>query len=218
MMQPGQPSIDPSALRAIFPAFDQHDLIEWLLDKSAYKEIAGNQQIMQVGGPVRFVPLVLTGSIKVSTEDADGREIFLYYILPGETCAITLNTCYKNEGSRINALTQETTRVLLLPATEVYEAARRYPSWQRFAFDSFGRRYDELLQTLESVVFQRLDERMLSYLREKAAALQTREIRISQQQIADDLNSSREAVSRLIRQLEARGALKHARGVIVLNS
>ncbi|MFN8301091.1 MAG: Crp/Fnr family transcriptional regulator [Saprospiraceae bacterium] len=210
--------IDPSALRSIFPAFDQHDLIEWLLEKTVYKEIAVNQQIMQVGGPVRFVPLVLQGSIKVSTEDADGREIFLYYILPGETCAITLNTCYKNEGSRINALTQEPARVLLLPAAEVYEAARRYPSWQRFAFDSFGRRYDELLQTLESVVFQRLDERLLGYLREKAAALQTREIRISQQQIADDLNSSREAISRLIRQLEDRGDLTHARGIITLSA
>lgn len=209
-----QHPFDAAALRRIFPAFEQHELAQWLLDKSVFAEVGPGQTLMQVGGAVRHVPLVLQGSIKVSTEDPGGREIFLYYILPGETCAITLNTCYKNESSRINALTQETTRVLLLPAMEVYEAARKFPSWQRFAFDSFGRRYDELLQALESVVFQRLDERLLNYLKEKASALQTRQIRISQQQIADDLNSSREAVSRLIRQLEERGALRHSRGVI----
>lgn len=211
-------TLQPQALRQIFPAFDQSELIEWLLQQGSHASIETDTDLMRVGTVVRYIPLVLSGSIKVSREDSESREIFLYYILPGETCAMTLSACYKGETSRINAITQEQSSLLLLPAALIHEATRRFPAWQRFAFDSFGNRYDELLNTLESVVFQQLDERLRRYLLEKAAALHTNRLQISQQQIADDLNASREVVSRLIRQFEQKGFLKHARGVIEIFS
>ncbi len=202
------------ALRQQFPAFDQHDFVSWFMQHAAFKIFEADTQIMRVGGLVRHVPLLLSGSIKVSREDAEGREIFLYYILPGETCAMTLSACYKAEASRINAVTLEPSGLYLLPAELIHEATRRFPSWQKFAFDSFGYRFDELLHTLESVVFQQLDERLKHYLQEKATALNSRILHISQQQIADDLNASREVISRLIRQFEQKGYLKHGRGLI----
>ncbi|HMX40024.1 MAG TPA: Crp/Fnr family transcriptional regulator [Saprospiraceae bacterium] len=205
-------------LRRTFPTFDQSDLVDWLAQQGVCKEVPADAPLMQAGGLVRYIPLVLSGSVKVSREDAEGREIFLYYILPGETCAMTLSACYKGESSRINARTQEASTLLLLPAALVHEATRRFPAWQRFAFESFGYRYDELLHTLEGVVFQHLDERLHNYLLEKSAALHTRRLHISQQQIADDLHASREVVSRLIRQLERRGSLRHSRGVIEILS
>lgn len=207
-------ALDPGRLRQIFPAFEQRELAEWLLGHGLVRVFPAQTTLMHAGRPVQYVPLVLSGSVKVSREDAVGREIFLYYIVSGETCAMTLNACYKQEKSRVNALTQEETRLLLLPAHLIFDASRKFPSWQRFAFDSFGRRYDELLQALESVVFHQLDERLRHYLLEKAATLHSYELHISQQQIADDLNSSREVISRLIRQFEQRGFLQHARGVI----
>jgi CRP/FNR family transcriptional regulator len=127
---------------------------------------------------------------------------------------MTLSACYKGESSRINAVTQEASRLFLLPAHLVHEATRKFPAWQRFAFESFGFRYEELLQTLESVVFQQLDQRLKRYLLEKSAAMNTTRLQISQQQIADDLNASREIISRLIKQFESKGFLRHARGVI----
>ncbi len=205
-------------LRRLFPAFDQSELVDWLLHESQVGEFDAGVRLMQVNGVVRSIPLVLAGSIKVTREDAEGREIFLYYILPGETCAMTLSACYKGQSSRINAVTQEPSTLLLLPAGLVHEATRRFPAWQRFAFDSFGYRFDELLDTLESVVFQQLDERLKKYLLEKASVMQSRRLLISQQQIADDLNSSREVISRLIRQFEQKGGLRHARGVIEIFS
>jgi CRP/FNR family transcriptional regulator, anaerobic regulatory protein len=201
-------------LRQTFPAFDQSELLEWLVQQSLQKIFEADTELMHAGSIVRYIPLVLQGSVKVSRQDAEGREIFLYYILPGETCAMTLSACYKGETSRVNALTQEQSELILLPANLIHEATRRFPAWQRFAFDSFGNRYDELLHTLESVVFQQLDERLRHYLLEKAAALQSNRLQISQQQIADDLNASREIISRLIRQFEQKGFLRHARGVI----
>ncbi|MBL7795211.1 MAG: Crp/Fnr family transcriptional regulator [Saprospiraceae bacterium] len=214
------PSIDISArtLRELFPAFDQQELADWLVEHMVLKHLETDRFLIQAGGIIRYIPLVLAGSVKVSREGVDGREIFLYYILPGQTCAMTLSTCFKGETSRVTATMQETGSVALFPAPLVHEATRRFPAWQRFVFDSFGHRYDELLQTLESVVFRQLDERLLLYLREKAAALQTRQLHISQQQIANDLNASREVISRLIRQFEQKGILHHARGTIELFS
>ncbi|HAD12302.1 MAG TPA: Crp/Fnr family transcriptional regulator [Saprospirales bacterium] len=212
------PETLPQTLRQSFPAFDQTDLITWLVAEGMEKTFDAGAELMRVGGTVRFIPLVLSGSIKVSREDAEGREIFLYYIRPGETCAMTLSACYKGESSRINAITQETSQLFLLPAHLIHEATRKFPAWQRFAFESFGFRYDELLHTLESVVFQQLDQRLKHYLLEKAAALQTNRLQISQQQIADDLNASREIISRLIKQFENKGFLRHARGVIEIFS
>lgn len=205
-------------LRRSFTSFDQAELIDWLTAQGIEKEIEAGTELMHAGGAVRHIPLVLSGSIKVSRQDGEGREIFLYYIRPGETCAMTLSACYKGESSRINAVTQEASRLFLLPAHLVHEATRKFPAWQRFAFESFGFRYEELLQTLESVVFQQLDQRLKRYLLEKAAALQTTRLQISQQQIAYDLNASREIISRLIKQFESKGFLRHARGVIEIFS
>lgn len=209
------PSPAPSQqIRQFFPGFDQSDLVEWLVLHGICKEVKADTVLLQSGGLVRHIPLVFSGSVKVTREDQEGREIFLYYILPGQTCAMTLSACYRGELSRISARTQEDSLLFLIPAAQVYEATRRFPAWQRFAFESFGDRYEELLHALESVVFEHLDERLRKYLLEKSAALQTRHLRISQQQIADDLNASREVVSRLIKHLEQRGLLRHTRGMI----
>jgi len=208
----------PSLLRNAFPSFDQSDLVEWLVQQSVQKDFEPDITLMQVDSIVRHIPLIISGSVKVSRQDAEGREIFLYYILPGETCAMTLSACYRGESSRVNAVTQEQSTLVLLPAALIHEATRRFPAWQRFAFESFGSRYDELLYTLESVVFQQLDERLKHYLLEKSAALKSARLQISQQQIADDLHASREIISRLIRQFEQMGFLRHARGVIEIIS
>jgi CRP/FNR family transcriptional regulator len=205
-------------LRKSFLSFDQTELIDWLTSQGVEKAFEAGTELMHVGSTVRYIPLVLSGSIKVSRQDAEGREIFLYYIRPGETCAMTLSACYKGESSRINAFTQEPSHLFLLPAHLVHEATRKFPAWQRFAFDSFGFRYEELLQTLESVVFQQLDQRLKRYLLEKGASMNTNRLQISQQQIADDLNASREIISRLIKQFETKGFLRHARGVIEIFS
>lgn len=217
-MKPEPTQAHPGTLRQTFPAFDQSELVDWMVQHCIQMEFEPDTELMRVGSPIRHVPMLLSGSVKVSRMDAEGREIFLYYILPGETCAMTLSACYRGEPSRILALTQERSTLLLLPAHLVHEATRRFPSWQRFAFKSFGYRYDELLETLESVVFQQLDQRLKRYLLEKAAALHTNQLHVSQQQIADDLNASREIISRLIRQFEQIGFLRHARGVIEIIS
>jgi len=216
-MTPEHRNPESQTLRNAFPAFDQSDLVDWMVQQSLQKDFGSDTELLHVGGTVRHIPLVISGSVKVSRQDAEGREIFLYYILPGETCAMTLSACYKGETSRINAVTQEQSTLILLPAALIHETTRRFPAWQRFAFDSFGSRYDELLYTLESVVFQQLDERLKHYLLEKSAALKTTRLQVSQQQIADDLHASREVISRLVRQFEQKGFLRHARGVIEIN-
>ncbi len=217
-MTPEPEHPESQTLRKAFPAFDQSELVDWLAQQSFQKDFEPDITLLQVGSIVRHIPLIIRGSVKVSRQDVEGREIFLYYILPGETCAMTLSACYRGETSRVIAVTQEQSTIVLVPAVLIHEATRRFPAWQRFAFESFGSRYDELLFTLESVVFQQLDERLKHYLLEKSAALKSTRLHISQQQIADDLHASREVISRLIRQFEQMGFLHHARGVIEIIS
>jgi CRP/FNR family transcriptional regulator len=202
-------------IQKAFPQFDESVFIQMIADNAVYMHCKTDMVLMGIGAAVQYLPLVLKGSIKVLREDESGKEILLYYIRVGETCAMTLNACYHQQYSPIKAVVQEPTEILLLPVQMVYEAARKYNSWQRFAFDTFNLRFDELLQVLEGVMFRQLDERLWQYLIDKCKVLNTNILNISNQQIANDLGSSREVISRLIKQFETKKWLRHEmRGII----
>lgn len=207
--------ITATMIQKAFPQFDESDFIHVIMDNAVYMTCKADTVLLSFGSFVQYLPLVLKGSIKVLREDESGKEILLYYIRAGETCAMTLNACYHQQFSPIKAIVQEPTELLLLPVKVVYEAARKYNSWQRFAFETFNLRFDELLQVLEGVMFRQLDERLWQYLIDKSKVLNTNTLNISNQQIANDLGSSREVISRLIKQLEAKKWLRHEqRGII----
>lgn len=202
-------------IRQAFPHFDEADFVNLVCEKALYMNCATDMELMSMGSIVKYVPLVLKGSVKVMRQDESGKAVFLYYILSGESCPMTLNACYHHQNSAIKAIVQEPTELLLVPVQVVYEAAKKYVCWQRFAFETFTSRFDQLLQVLENVMFKQLDERLLHYLTDKARALKTPILHISNQQIADELGSSREVISRLIKQFEIKGLLRHEqRGII----
>jgi CRP/FNR family transcriptional regulator, anaerobic regulatory protein len=198
-----------------FPQFDEMAFIKLLVENALYMNCKTNTELISLGAVVQYVPLVLHGSIKVIREDESGKEILLYYIRAGESCAMTLNASYHHQSSYIKAITQEPTEILLMPVKVVQEAARKYPTWQRFSFETYNKRFDEVLQVLDSVMFRQLDERLWQYLADKAKVLNTNILNISNQQIANDLGSSREVISRLIKQFETKKWLRHEqRGII----
>jgi len=175
-------------------------LVEKIADNCQYFKLPGGTELMHTGSYISVVPLVLSGTIKVFREDADGREIFLYYINSGESCALTLTACFKMEKSYIKAKIQEDTD----------------PTWSKFVFSTFSQRFDEILKVLETVVFHNMDERLAMYLKEKATVTNTSVLHISHKEIADDLVTSREVISRLLKQMEKKELLELARGRIKL--
>ena len=203
-------------IQQLFPIFDQLELVDDLAKNSKYMSLAPKTELLNTGSYIKVIPLVLSGSIKVFRTDESGREIFLYYIQEGESCAITLSSCLKAEKSSIRAVVQEETTLLAVPVDAIYNINKKYPSWHNFVFDSFNKRFSEVLTVLENVVFHHMDERLVKYLIDKALTLNTKILLISHQEVANDLATSREVISRLLKQFEKKGLVELSRGKIII--
>lgn len=201
-------------LQEKFPALHHGELAEAIAEKSALLNLPAGKIILQPGDPIRLIPLVLKGSIKVSRSDEDGHEILLYYIQPGESCAITLSSCLKQQASTIKAVVQQPTELIGLPADQAYMLGRRFPAWMDFVLESYASRFNELLQAVDEIGFSSLDNRLIRYLKEKSELLGTLVPHISHQEIADDLGTARAVISRLLKQMERKGMVRLARGRI----
>lgn len=172
--------------------------------------------IMDFGSYVRMIPLVVKGSIKVVREDDEGREIFLYYLQPGEACSMSFTCCMMNKKSEIRTVAEDDTEIIAIPIRYMDEWMTKYQSWKNFVMRTYDTRMNELIRTIDDIAFRKMDERLLLYLEKKAEALGGKTINATHQEIAYDLNASREAVSRLLKQLEKDGMVKLGRNKIEL--
>jgi CRP/FNR family transcriptional regulator len=172
--------------------------------------------IMDYGSYVRFVPLILEGSIKVSREDEEGNELFLYYLSPGETCSMSFTCCMMNKKSEIRTVAEENTKIIAIPIRYMDLWMSKYQSWKNFILRSYDDRMNQLIKTIDSIAFQKMDQRLINYLEKKATATDSKVINATHQQIAYDLNASREAISRLLKQLEKDGEVRLGRNKIEL--
>ena len=204
-----------------------HDSIGYLLEEELIEEINHVGQIratvtdeilINVGDAMTSIPIILSGSIKISRENDNGDELLLYYIEGGDTCAMTLQCCVRQMKSEIRATSMEDSVLLMLP-TEMMELwMHKYKSWREYILQSYHVRLTELMETIDAIAFMRLDERLLKYLTDQAKLLGSLEIHHTHQQIAEDLHSSRVVISRLLKQLEIRGTIVLKRNKIVLSS
>jgi CRP/FNR family transcriptional regulator, anaerobic regulatory protein len=182
-----------------------------LAEKSLQDEIASvgkvitfksGDIILDIGSYIKSMPLIISGLIKAVREDADGNEIFLYYLAGGETCSMSFTCCLMNKKSEIRTIAEEDTMLISIPSKYMDEWMSKYASWRNWVMKSYELRMLELLKTIDSIAFQKMDERLLAYLQNKAQKLHSKILHTTHQEIAYDLNASREAVSRLLKQLE----------------
>ncbi len=177
--------------------------------KNAVKE----DVIISPGDPVRFVPIVLNGSLRIMREDEEGREVFLYHIHPGETCAMSLNCCQAGKNSMVRAVVEEDAKLLMVPVSQI-EGMFRFPEWRAFINTTYANRFTELLHVIDLIAFNSMDKQLLHYLRERAKALHTQALYITHQEIADELHTHREAISRLLRAMEQKQIVRLGRNII----
>ncbi len=173
--------------------------------------------IMHSGQNLRATMLVASGRVKIFREGADGGEFFMYYLNPGEACALSIMCAVRQETSKVMAQAVEDCEIWMVPFQKVSDWMRLYPSWYRFVVETYRERFEELLETLDQVAFRSLDERLEYYLHKQAKEMGSSNLSITHQQIASDMNSSREVVSRLLKKMEQRGILKLGRNVIQLS-
>ncbi len=173
--------------------------------------------MLEPGGYVKFIPLIVKGSIKVFRQGSDGGEILLYYVYPLETCAVSLTCCVANQKSNVKVNAEEDTTLLSVPISKSDDWFARFPSWKQFIMKTYSHRFDELLRAIDGIAFHKVDERLYNYLLEKSSLLKSPLIQVSHQQIAEELNTSREVISRLLKQLEGRGLLTMGRNKLTLH-
>ncbi|MBX2844691.1 MAG: Crp/Fnr family transcriptional regulator [Saprospiraceae bacterium] len=170
--------------------------------------------IMEIGQRIDALPLIISGSIKVMSEDEKGNELLLYYLETGDTCAMTMQCCTGTKRSKIRALTEEVTTLAMVPAQKLHEWMIKYQSWRSFILENYDHRLSEMLEAIDNLAFHNMEERLYKYLRDKAMVTHSAEIKMTHYQIANDLNSSRVVISRLLKKLDQDGKVKHHRNLI----
>lgn len=189
---------------------------EFLLQTGIVKRFEPGEELLRTGQYIKFVPIVLQGSLKVLREDDSGREILLYFIRPGESCIMTLFAVRQNTPSMVRAVVDEPVELLLVPAETVHRDLDNQRDWLNFVFGLFHQRYEELLGIVNDIAFNRVDDRLLDLLRTRSRLNQSHEVLATHQQLADDLGTAREVVSRLLKKLETEGVIEIGRGRIRL--
>ena len=204
-------------LRQHYPFLAELELQEEIARVGQLLHFSAGEIIMDVDSYIKLVPLVVEGSIKVVREDEDGKELFLYYLNSGDTCSMSFTCCMMDKKSQIRTVAEEPTTLIGIPIRYVDQWMTKYQSWKNFVMRSYDDRMMELVRTIDNIAFKKMDERLLDYLHKKASATQSNIIQATHQDIAFDLNASREAVSRLLKQLERSGAVQLGRNKIELN-
>ncbi|WP_126248269.1 Crp/Fnr family transcriptional regulator [Chitinophaga rhizosphaerae] len=175
------------------------------------------ETIARQGQWLRNAILVGSGYMKVYREGPEG-EIFMYYLEAGHACAMTFVCAQGSEVSGVMITALEDSLVILLPLSVMDRLMRESHDWNQFVVNTYRARFDSLLQAFDSVVFKKLDERLLDYLHAQVSRVNSRTLQITHQQIADDLHSTREAVSRLLKSMEQQGLLAINRNSLLLKT
>lgn len=183
------------------------ELIGQLQEHASIHHFPGNTKLVNEGQYITVIPIVLKGLIKVYTSTEE-KELLLYYIQPAESCIMSFSSCMNEEKSRINAITEEDCTLLLIPAQKLAEWTRTYPTLNRLFYQQYDLRYNELISTINHLLYDKLDKRLFDYLTEKVNLTGKNPIRISHKETAHDLGTAREVVSRLLKKLEKQGKIK----------
>lgn len=204
-----------SLLRHNYPIFEE-ELVEEIENTSEFRTFGPNEILMRRGQYIRSTLLVLSGLIKVYREDEEGNEFLMYYLKPGEACALSMVCAARHEASPIVAKTVSETEVLLVPITTMSEWMGKYKTWYQFVIETYRSRFDELLVTIDSIAFRSMDERLEFHLKRAKEVQGKSTIETSHQEIAHELNTSREVISRLLKKMEQRGLVRLHRNAIEL--
>lgn len=196
-----------ATIQAHFPSFEPA-LVDQLVKSGELREFTAGEMLMKPGQYFRSTMLIISGLVKVYREDEEGNEFFIYHLQPGQACALSMICAAKHEASQIMARTAADTTVVTIPLKYMDQWMSEYKSWYYFVLESYRSRMEEMLLTIDQIAFRNMDERIVFYLKRHQETLHTSNIPISFTQIAQELNSSREVISRLMKKLSDKGLIR----------
>jgi CRP/FNR family transcriptional regulator, anaerobic regulatory protein len=195
------------AIESLFPSFEK-ELLNEIVEKGEWKMFKSEEKLMRTGQYFRSILLILEGLIKVYREDAEGNEFFMYYLQPGQACALSMKCPERMEKSEIMARVIDDTTIIAVPFEYMDAWMHQYKSWYHFVMDTYRKRVEELLITIDDIAFRKMDERLLSYFKKAKQIYNSSMLTINHTELAEELNSSREVVSRLIKKLSEKGMIR----------
>ena len=195
----------------------ENALIEEVNHVANLRKLKEGDSIISYGDTIKYMPLLLKGSIKIFRVDEKGNEVLLYYLEKGDTCAMSLSCCLGNKKSEIQAIVEEESEVLLIPINYMNEWICKFDTWKSFVFNSYNSRLDEMLKVIDSLAFMKMDERLFKHLQDRCMITGSFDLSINHRELALELNSSREVISRLLKKMEVDGKIVLKRNLIVLN-
>lgn len=193
-------------IQQLFPQFEPA-LKEVLIENLTIKNFESGEVLMGTGQFFKSTMLIVDGKVKLYRQGEDGGEFFMYYLEAGNACALSMICAIKQESSEVMAKAVEPTVVLSIPISLMDSLMRDYRTWYYFVMETYRTRFEELLIVIDSITFKALDERLIFYLKNQSEKLRTKQLHITHSEIANDLNSSREVISRLLKKMEQKGLL-----------
>lgn len=203
-------------LRRLFPDLYEPEVRQAIMEEGSYMELAEGDRMMEIGQYIKQLPLVLSGSLKVLREDQEGRELLLYHVLPGQSCAMAITCCMGDARSNVRVIADEDTTALVIPTRLLDDWSSRFRSWKAFVMHQYQRRFEDLLDVVDGIAFRKLDDRLWKALKERAQRGGGTVVKASHQELADELHSSREVISRLLKQMEREGLVRMGRQQVEL--
>ena len=183
------------------------DLLQVLLETSVVKSFSAGTELVREGQYVKYIPIVLSGLVKVYTQFEE-KELLLYYIKPEQSCIMSFSSCINNDKSKVFAVTEEESHVLLMPSDKVAKWVTEFPAINKLFYQQYELRYSELVDTIHQMLYYKLDKRFMEYLSKKVGVKGKNPVKISHREIANDLGTAREVISRLVKKLEKQNILK----------
>ena len=208
--------LDIQSLHERFGNMFEIELLKELVEYGNYMEVEEGFTFMRPGGYIRTVPILLSGSVKILRADSEGREALLYYLGGMDSCAMSLSCCLDRRQSEITATANEKTKLIAVPVDKIEEWITKYSTWRQFVFMTYQKRFEDLLGVIDQIAFQKLDDRLLGLLNRKSKQCGCSVFNITHEELGNELATSREVVSRLLKQLERIGKVKLSRNKIEL--
>lgn len=189
-------------LTGVFSTIFEKALLAELEANAILINVKAGQVMLNIGQSIRAVPLVLSGTFKVSRINDEGMELLLYYVKAGESCAMTFTCCMMAQASVVKGSAEEDSVLLCVPMHLMDTWMTQYPSWKRFVMTTILNRFTEVIRSIDEVAFKKMDDRLVNYLKEKSKATGSTLINLTHQQISEEMGTNRVVISRLLKQLE----------------
>ncbi len=201
-------------LQEKFQFLFEGELIDEICNHGILKTCKKGSTLIEIGQVVTHMPVIINGVIKVMKEDENDNELLLYYLEVGDTCAATLNCCTRHTRSNIKAIAESNAEIIFIPVEKIEDWMVKYHSWRNYILESYNFRISELLDAVDNLAFNNMEERLYRHLRDKVMISKDAKLKITHQEIAVDLNSSRVVISRLMKKLENEGQIIQHRNYV----